>query len=122
MASANEAAMEEAAMDESWITVSDDDLDEDEIRPVTAAGREMIIYRSGGRVYAAERYCLHAGADLSEGIVDGAELVCALHGWSYRVDTGIHVQSPMNCLTVFRVRVAAGRIQVDPRPVRHVID
>lgn len=109
-------------MDESWHDVGDADLEEDEIRAVSAGGREMIVYRSGGDLFACQRRCLHAGADLAEGVLAAGTLVCPLHGWAYRADTGIHVQSPANCLAVFRVRVAAGRIQVDPRPIRNVTD
>ena len=33
--------------------------------------------------------CLHRGALMSDGFVDGDNLICGLHGWDYRVDTGV---------------------------------
>ena len=33
--------------------------------------------------------CLHRGALLSDGRVDGDNLICGLHGWDYRIDTGV---------------------------------
>ena len=33
--------------------------------------------------------CLHRGALMSDGHVDGDNLICGVHGWDYRVDTGV---------------------------------
>ncbi len=33
--------------------------------------------------------CLHRGALMADGHVDGDNLICGVHGWDYRVDTGI---------------------------------
>lgn len=33
--------------------------------------------------------CLHRGALMSDGHVEGQNLICGVHGWDYRVDTGI---------------------------------
>ena len=108
------------AADDCWHPVaSPGDLEDGEIRPVVVAGREMILYRDGDAHYAAQRRCLHQGADLAEGIIAGGELICPVHAWRYRADTGVHVQSPQNCLAVYRVRIAGGRIEIDPRPIRN---
>lgn len=33
--------------------------------------------------------CLHRGALLSDGHVSGDNLLCGLHGWDYRMDSGV---------------------------------
>jgi glutamate synthase domain-containing protein 2/nitrite reductase/ring-hydroxylating ferredoxin subunit len=33
--------------------------------------------------------CLHRGALMADGHVDGHNLICGVHGWDYRVDTGV---------------------------------
>jgi len=33
--------------------------------------------------------CLHRGALMSDGHVDGHNLICGVHGWDYRLDTGV---------------------------------
>jgi len=33
--------------------------------------------------------CLHRGALMSDGFIDGDNLICGLHSWDYRIDTGI---------------------------------
>lgn len=58
--------------------------------PVVAArvlGEDLVLWRSaGGRVAAFRDLCMHRGSRLSLGWVDGEDLVCAYHGWSYGGD------------------------------------
>ena len=77
------------------------------------------MYRDADQVYAAQRRCLHQGADLADGIVSRGFLVCAQHGWRYHCATGLHELSPETCLVTYRVRVVGDDIQVDPTPLRH---
>lgn len=103
----------------AWEPVGPADLEDGEIRPVVAGERDMILYRVGDHYFAAQRRCVHAGADLVEGVIAGGELICALHGWRYRADTGVHVQSSENCLAMFAVRITGDVVEIDPRPIRN---
>jgi nitrite reductase/ring-hydroxylating ferredoxin subunit len=104
----------------TWTTAARvGDLADGEIRAVEIDGREMILCRVRDAYFAAQRRCLHQGADLAEGIIAGGEIICPVHAWRYRADTGVHVQSPLNCLAVYRVRIAGDEIQIDPRPIRN---
>jgi nitrite reductase/ring-hydroxylating ferredoxin subunit len=94
------------------------DLAPGDIVPVTLGGRQIIVYRDGDAFYAAQRRCLHQGADLAEGIVSRGFLVCAVHGWRYHCATGVHELSAANCLVTYRVRVEGDEVQVDPTPMR----
>ncbi|TKX82498.1 glutamate synthase, partial [Halorubrum sp. SS5] len=33
--------------------------------------------------------CLHRGVLLGDGHVEGEDLICGVHGWDYRYDTGV---------------------------------
>jgi phenylpropionate dioxygenase-like ring-hydroxylating dioxygenase large terminal subunit len=47
-------------------------------------GERLAVYRGGsGRVAAFRDLCVHRGTPLSLGWVDGEDLVCAYHGWTY---------------------------------------
>jgi len=75
-------------------------------------GIELALYNVDGEFYATSNFCPHSGAPLSEGILCGHTIECALHGWQFDVRTG-------ECLTVpdrvetFRVVVADGWIKVE---------
>ena len=54
-----------------------------------AAGIELVIVRFGPAHSVFSGRCQHRGALLVDGRVVGDDLVCGLHGWDYRVDTGV---------------------------------
>jgi 3-phenylpropionate/trans-cinnamate dioxygenase ferredoxin subunit len=95
------------------------DLAPGDILPVSVGDTEIIVYRSGDDVFAAQRRCIHQGADLVDGLVSRGFLICAVHGWRYHCDTGVHEMAPENCLVTYRVRVEGDEIQVDPTPIRN---
>jgi nitrite reductase/ring-hydroxylating ferredoxin subunit len=95
------------------------DVREGDIIPVYAGGVEMILYRWKDRFFAAQRRCLHQGADLTEGLVLRGAVVCARHGWRFDVETGVHESSPYNCLITYRVEVHGDQLLVDPTPISH---
>lgn len=47
---------------------------------------QLVLFRAGGRVVAFKDLCVHRGAALSLGWLDGDHLVCAYHGWAYDVE------------------------------------
>ena len=58
--------------------------------------------------------CLHRGALLADGHVAGPNLICGLHGWDYRVDTGISAYNNSEKLARFTSWVSDdGEITVD---------
>lgn len=94
------------------------DVGAGDILPVAVGGVEMILYRVGDELYAAQRRCLHQGADLSEGLVLRGAIVCARHGWRFDARTGQHEASSENCLVMYDVEVRGDEVWVDPTPVR----
>ncbi len=46
----------------------------------------IVLYRAGKTVGCFRDLCVHRGTPLSLGWIDGEELVCAYHGWSYGPD------------------------------------
>ncbi len=53
------------------------------------AGVDLVVMRSGDQVSVLFGRCLHRGALLADGHLDGENLICGLHGWDYRWDTGV---------------------------------
>jgi vanillate O-demethylase monooxygenase subunit len=50
---------------------------------VTLLDQPLVLWRAGGQVAAFYDLCIHRGTPLSLGWVDGGQLVCGYHGWSY---------------------------------------
>lgn len=58
-------------------------------RPVRVAGRDIAVFNLGDRFAAVDNRCPHEGGPLCDGIVTGGAVVCPLHGWKIRLDSGI---------------------------------
>lgn len=54
-----------------------------------AAGVDVVLIRFGEEVSVLYGRCLHRGALLADGRVEGDNLICGLHDWDYRFDSGI---------------------------------
>ena len=52
-------------------------------------GVDLVVVRYDDQISVMYGRCLHRGALLSDGYVDGKNLICGLHGWDYRYDTGV---------------------------------
>lgn len=57
--------------------------------------------------------CLHRGALMSDGFVSGNNLICGLHYWDYRVDTGVSEYDNREALPKFKSWVEGDAIMVD---------
>ncbi len=54
-----------------------------------ALNTDLVIIKNNTDVSVLYGRCLHRGALLSDGYVSGDNLICGLHFWDYRVDTGV---------------------------------
>src|SRR6516164_1796389 len=54
--------------------------------PARLLDQDLVVYRTSEAVVVARDICLHRGARLTLGQLDGDELVCAYHGWRYGTD------------------------------------
>ena len=62
--------------------------------------------------------CLHRGALLSDGTVEGENLICGVHGWDYRFRTGVSAYTNEDVLHRFSHWIEGGEIFVDEDEVR----
>ncbi len=52
-------------------------------------GLDLVLIRYGDEISVLYGRCLHRGALLSDGYIKGENLICGLHDWDYRYDTGV---------------------------------
>ena len=63
---------------------------------------DLVLVRYDDTVTALYGRCLHRGALLADGRVEGANLICGLHDWDYRLDSGISAYANSEALAKFR--------------------
>ena len=89
----------------------------DRARIVCAGAERIAVFRHAGGVSAVTNVCAHQGGPLGEGkVVDGC-ITCPWHGWQYKPRDG---QSPppfTEKIATYKVRIIAGRVEVDPNPL-----
>ncbi len=54
-----------------------------------AMNTDLVIIKYDDKVSALYGRCLHRGALLADGSVSGDNLICGVHNWDYRIDTGV---------------------------------
>jgi nitrite reductase (NADH) small subunit len=105
-----------------WIRIATtDSFPRREGRAVAVGGRELAIFNLGDRFLAVENRCPHQGGPLADGIVSGCTVVCPLHAWKVRLDTGT-VDRPAAadaCVHTFSTRVEDGIVMVQLPAVAH---
>ncbi|NNG17555.1 MAG: Rieske 2Fe-2S domain-containing protein [Gemmatimonadales bacterium] len=77
------------------------------------AGVDLVVIRYGSDVSVLYGRCLHRGALLADGRIEGRNLICGLHGWDYRVDTGVSEYNNTERLEKFAAWVDDGMVTVD---------
>ncbi len=74
---------------------------------------DLVVVRYDDQVSVLYGRCLHRGALLADGHVDGENLICGLHDWDYRLDTGISAYNNQEVLKKFSSWVENGGVWVD---------
>jgi nitrite reductase/ring-hydroxylating ferredoxin subunit/DMSO/TMAO reductase YedYZ heme-binding membrane subunit len=103
---------------DGWLDVGPADAIPDRrARVISAGGERIAVFRAGRRISALSNVCAHQNGPLGEGeIIDGL-VTCPWHGYQYRPECGRAPEPFRERVATFRVRVIAGRVQVDPRPL-----
>ena len=78
-----------------------------------ADGIDLVLVRRGRQVHVFEGRCPHRGALLADGRVEGANLICGVHGWDYRLDTGVSAYNPAERIYKFSCHVVDGEVLLD---------
>lgn len=90
-----------------------DELRQDTPSHAAVDGIDLVLVRRGEQVHVFEGRCPHRGALLADGRVEGANLICGVHGWDYRLDTGVSAYNPAERIYKFRCHVQDGEVLVD---------
>ncbi len=81
--------------------------------PARVENTDLVLIRFDEKISVLYGRCLHRGALLSDGHVDGDNLICGLHNWDYRIDTGVSEYNNEEALHKFKATVHDGKVFVD---------
>lgn len=78
---------------------------------------ELLLVNIDGKFFVVENACSHDGGDLSDGEIDGDEIICPRHGARFCLKSGEVLCAPaFEDIDSYPVRVVDGRIQVFDEP------
>jgi glutamate synthase domain-containing protein 2/nitrite reductase/ring-hydroxylating ferredoxin subunit len=76
-------------------------------------GLDLVIIKYDENISVLYGRCLHRGALMADGHVDGHNLICGVHGWDYRLDTGVSEYNNSEVLYKFKFEIKNGFIWLD---------
>lgn len=99
----------------TWIDVlAHEDVPEDDVVGVDAAGLQLALYGVEGEVYATDNICTHGHARLCDGFLEDYEIECPLHQGRFDVRTGQALCEPLTQdIRVYPVKIEGGRVWVE---------
>ena len=89
------------------------DLEDGSSRVVRVEGKSLALFRVGEEFFAMDNVCLHRGGPLGEGGLDGYDIICPWHGWTYDVRSGAFKVIPALKVRTYPVKLEGGSVFVD---------
>ncbi len=74
---------------------------------------DLVLIRYDDKVSVLYGRCLHRGAIMADGHIEGDNLICGVHGWDYRYDTGVSEYNNKEVLHKFSAFVEDDHVFVD---------
>ncbi|MDX1481196.1 MAG: glutamate synthase-related protein [Woeseiaceae bacterium] len=95
-----------------------DDLEDRKPAHALVENVDLVIVRYGDEVSVLYGRCAHRGALMADGYVDGDNLICGLHSWDYRIQTGVSEYNNSETLHKFGSWIEEGEVRVDRDEIR----
>lgn len=82
---------------------------------------DLVVVKYDTEVSVLYGRCLHRGALMADGHIDGDNLICGVHGWDYRVDTGVSEYNNSEVLQKFSAKIEDGIVYVDEDEIKEFV-
>jgi nitrite reductase/ring-hydroxylating ferredoxin subunit/DMSO/TMAO reductase YedYZ heme-binding membrane subunit len=116
-AALRERVRDAAVASSPWVDVcAVADVPESRAVMACLSGERVAVFRNGDRLSAVSNVCQHQNGPLGEGKIVNGCIVCPWHGYEYVPETGASPPPFTEKIPTFSIRVANGRVLVDPRP------
>ncbi|MFT7518989.1 MAG: glutamate synthase domain-containing protein 2/nitrite reductase [Kiritimatiellia bacterium] len=80
-------------------------------------GVDLVMIRWDDKISVMYGRCHHRGALLADGLVEGQNLICGVHGWDYRFDTGVSEYNNDEALHRFNADIDDDGVWIDAQQV-----
>ena len=87
------------------------DISDGEGKAYTCGKHRIAVFNVDGKFFAVSDACPHAGAPLSDGWIEGNELTCPWHGWTF--DVRPCEPDPNDGLCRYRVQVDGNQLSIE---------
>ncbi|MEK9628025.1 MAG: glutamate synthase-related protein [Nitrospinota bacterium] len=77
------------------------------------ANVDLVVIKYDDQVSVFYGRCLHRGALLADGFIEGNNIICGVHRWDFRYDTGISEYDNDERLVKFTTWIEEGKVWVD---------
>jgi len=85
-------------------------------------GLDLVAVKYDENVSVLYGRCLHRGALMADGHVDGHNLICGVHNWDYRLDTGVSEYNNQEVLHKFQSKIVDGFVWVDEAEINEYLE
>lgn len=89
------------------------ELENKEPKHALVKNTDLVMVKFDEEISVLYGRCLHRGALMSDGHIDGHNLICGVHGWDYRVDTGVSEYNNKEVLHKFTTYMDGDYVAVD---------
>ncbi len=90
-----------------------DELDDRKPAHALVAGVDLVLVRWDDQVSVLYGRCLHRGALMADGRIEGEDIICGVHNWDYQFRSGVSSYNPDEVLHKFGSWVEDGGVWVD---------
>jgi len=85
-------------------------------------GLDLVLVRYDDKISVLYGRCLHRGALMADGHIEGENLICGVHGWDYRYDTGVSEYNNDEALHKFSSEIKEDAVWIDESEVDHYLE
>ncbi len=98
-----------------WIKVCNtNEISDNQIFPFDHEGDKIMLVKKDGKIFALDRICTHAEADLSTGILSESGITCPLHLSVFNLENGNPENLPAEKpLETFNIKTNENEIYVE---------
>ena len=87
-----------------WFKVLEHPPKPDVLKEVSVNGVELVLTSVNNKLYCFENRCPHEEVKLSLGCIKNEKIKCALHGYSFNLETGCSSEVDLERLLTYQVK------------------